>query len=248
MASIKQANPAVTALAGINLLMFLCVRILYIASHSDALAWIALPAGWSHALWRPWTLLTYMFTQYDVWQLLFNMLWLWWMGSLLAKLRGSRATVMAYLAGGIAGAVSFLVYNFFSATSGYLLGSSCAVLSVMLCTGMAASDYPVNLLFLGEVKLKWVIAVSLFLYAVGSDFSAPAACVAHLTGACAGLILGLSLRKRSRHLKIHKHIPLDRSDTILLHGLLDKVRRSGFASLTPTERKLLIELTRHKGK
>lgn len=245
---IKRSNPAITALVGINLLMFLCVRILYIASNSDVLTWLAVPAGWSLLLSHPWTLLTYMFTQYDLWQLLFNMLWLWWIGTLLAMLRGTRATVAVYLAGGVLGAVAFLICCSLVSSTGYLLGSSCSVLAVMLCTAAIAPSHPVNLLFLGEVKLKWVVAATMFLYAVGSDFAAPAACVAHLAGACGGAVMGIALRKRTKRLKIHRNLSLDGDDGQLLDGLLDKVRRSGFASLTPTERKLLIELTRHIGK
>lgn len=51
--------------------------------NSDAmLEWIVVPSDLTTLLHRPWTLLTYMFAHYDMLHVLFNMLWLYWLGKL----------------------------------------------------------------------------------------------------------------------------------------------------------------------
>lgn len=249
MASIKSLPKAVTLLVAINVLVFVSIRILYIAYGDGWLPLIALPSEWSELAGRPWTVLTYMFTQTDVWQLLFNMLWLWWLGSLLATLRGSWATVASYLTGGIAGALCFLLFNMTNHSGGILIGSSCSVLAVMVCAAILVPSYKVNLLFFGMVKLKWIVAVTLVLFAVSSGLTATSSAVAHLGGALSGLIPGvILLRRRQSKPTVHSQLSLEGDDELILNGLLDKVRRSGYASLSPTERLMLIEITKRIGK
>ncbi len=45
-------------------------------------AWLAVPANLHTLMFRPWTLISYMFLHYDIFHILFNMLWLFWFGDL----------------------------------------------------------------------------------------------------------------------------------------------------------------------
>ncbi|MDE7153937.1 MAG: rhomboid family intramembrane serine protease [Muribaculaceae bacterium] len=252
MISIKSLRSATALLILLNILIFIAIRVSSAIAGDVWISMFTLPDSWRALAHSPWSLMTYMFAQYDVWHLLFNMLWLWWTGRLLATLHGDRSLVTVYLAGGFAGALTFLIYGMLSPTAGYLTGSSCSVLAVMTCAAVTGPSHRLNLLFFGSVKLIWVVAVSLLLYLADTDFSAPAAALAHLGGVLSGVVAGLLLRLPARRKTSHKtpREPLlaDPDDNLILDGLLDKIRRSGYTSLTPAERSLLIDITKRIGK
>src|SRR5690606_24055018 len=74
---------------GINTLVFMVLNLLGVFAALRLLPSSALPAVLSlfqlpsnpvDLLFRPWTIVTYMFTQVGFFHFLFNMLWLFWMG------------------------------------------------------------------------------------------------------------------------------------------------------------------------
>ena len=65
-----------------------------------------LPASFTGLAHRPWTLLTYMVSHYDVWHILMNMMWLYFFGAIMLQVSAARRLVMLYLAGGLAGGLA----------------------------------------------------------------------------------------------------------------------------------------------
>src|ERR1035437_6388548 len=55
-----------------------------------------------------WTVFTYMFFHLDLFHILFNMMWLYWMGQLFVEFIGSKQLISVYLLGGISGGALFL--------------------------------------------------------------------------------------------------------------------------------------------
>lgn len=49
---------------------------------NTVMKWVQLPSSLPTLATRPWTVLSYMFAQYDVLHILFNMLWFYWFGTL----------------------------------------------------------------------------------------------------------------------------------------------------------------------
>lgn len=119
---------------------------------------VQMPSAPGLLLTHPWTVITYMFAQYDVLHLLFNMLWLYWFGIVFNFVSTSRQLLALYIYGGIAGALLFMVaYNvlpFFTGHIGYLIGSSAGVIAIVTATAILMPDYRFNLLFLGPVSLN----------------------------------------------------------------------------------------------
>src|SRR5699024_12603737 len=60
---------------------------------------------WQTALFQPWRMGTYMFWHGGLLHLLFNMLWLWWMGGAVEQQVGPRRCTGLYMDAGIGGAV-----------------------------------------------------------------------------------------------------------------------------------------------
>ena len=117
--------------------------------------WLTLPSLFPLFISRPWTLLSYMAVHFDVLHMLFNVLWLYWFGRIMLISLSDRHLALGFVGGGVAGGLLFLLSAAFGYGSGWLCGSSAAVIAVMAVAAVRLPDYPVNLFLVGEVKLKW---------------------------------------------------------------------------------------------
>ena len=126
----------------INIGAFLLIRLadvllmLFNYPFAPLLRYLEFPSAPMEFLLQPWSVLTYMFTHYDVLHILFNMLWLYWFGRMFLNYFDARKLFGVYLLGGIFGALLFMVaYNLFpyyadTASCSYLLGASASVMAV----------------------------------------------------------------------------------------------------------------------
>ncbi|MBK8497916.1 MAG: rhomboid family intramembrane serine protease [Flavobacteriales bacterium] len=156
-----------------------------------------------HALpWRPWTVVTYMFTHWEFMHLFFNMLMLWFMGRIFEDLLGGKRLLGNYILGGLAGFAFYLIsYNLLPVFDGYadgstILGASAAVMGVLLGIATYRPDYEVRLLLFGTVKLKWIAVVLLVIDLVSVRSSGNSGGhLAHLGGAAYGILASMQLRQ-----------------------------------------------------
>jgi len=145
---------------------------------------------------RPWTIITYAFTHSlsDIFHILFNMLALYWFGKLFIEYLGSDKLVAIYLLGAIAaGTIYLLVFNtvpFFKQQSDFpgMVGASGAVFAVMVAAATLLPNYTFFLLFLGPVRIKYIVAFYIVLSFLGSVGSNAGGNIAHLGGALMGFI------------------------------------------------------------
>lgn len=132
-----------------------------------ALTWIELPSSPDLFITQPWTIITYMFAQYDLLHILFNMLWLYWFGTIFLLTDTSKRMLALYIYGGICGGALFMaVYNLVPAynyTLAWLIGSSASVIAIVTATAVMHPDYKVGLLFFGPVALKWIAIITIVL-------------------------------------------------------------------------------------
>jgi membrane associated rhomboid family serine protease len=158
-----QSGNALYLFIGINVLVFLAINLLaageFITNGSDSAAdWLQLqlsmPAYYEQVPYKFWTIITYMFTQRGFFHLLFNMLWLYWLGLIFLDLLNKRQFIFTYLAGGLMGALLYLLaYNLLPVFSGtversILLGSSASVMAVVVATATLVPNFTIHLLFL----------------------------------------------------------------------------------------------------
>ena len=104
----------------LNVAVFLLVHLVAVILtlwniHPTAwMAYIDLPSDIGELLHRPWTLLTYMYVHYDVWHILFNMLWFYWFGNIFLHYSTTKQMLVLYFLGVLAGALSSVAaYNIF---------------------------------------------------------------------------------------------------------------------------------------
>jgi len=156
--------------------------------------WLAVPASFGALIFKPWTIITYMFYHEDFFHILFNMLWLFWMGKIFTEYLGNKKIFSTYILGGISGAILYIVaYNFFPLFSqtvhtSYALGASAGVLAITIATATLLPDYKIGILFLGPVALKYVAMVTIFLDLISVSGPNAGGHIAHLGGAIFGFI------------------------------------------------------------
>lgn len=184
----------IIALAGVVATLFNSVTPV-----NDFVSWFELPADLSRLLYRPWSLVTYMFLHASITHILWNMLALYVFGRIFLDFFSTRHFIGVYLLGGIVGGVFFiLAYNIFpyfrnDIDSTCLVGASAAVLAIVTASAVRAPKYTVNMLFFGAVRLSTLaiitVLLSLLLLAsenAGGNF-------AHLGGALAGWVFAMML-------------------------------------------------------
>jgi membrane associated rhomboid family serine protease len=143
---------------------------------------------------KPWTLITYCFTHYGFLHLLFNMLTLFWFGTLVQEFIGSRKLLNIYIIGGLAsGLIYIAIYNLLalSAQPGgivtlnninpNILGASAAVYAVMFAAVALLPEYEFYFFGIVLIKIKYIAWFFLLL-----SFVVPSSGVSHLGGALAG--------------------------------------------------------------
>ena len=87
---------------------------LFNRSLGGAFEWLELPASLPRFITQPWSILTYMFMHAGVMHILFNMLWLYWFGALFLSLFSAKHLRGVYILGGICGGLLYMAaYNIF---------------------------------------------------------------------------------------------------------------------------------------
>lgn len=163
--------------------------------------WLEMPASVEQLALQPWSVLTYMFLHGGVLHLLFNMLWLYWFGNLFLQLFTTRHLRGVYLLGGICAALLYLaafhIFPYYRglAEGAYMLGASGAVLAVVTATAYREPNYPIRLLLLGTLRLKYLALLVILFDMLMLTSSNGGGHVAHLGGAATGLAFAYGLQR-----------------------------------------------------
>jgi len=203
--SFKEGS-AVTRLIYINLGIFLLIRLVnvfYFLAGEQFLFidWLALPADFSSLARRPWTLITYMFLHFDFLHILFNLLWLFWMGQIFLGYFDQSKLISVYLLGGICGGLFYVLgYNSFPIFSqivadSRLLGASASVIAIVTALAVHAPNHSLQLMFIGSVKMKYIALFSVVMYIIGISSTNAGGNLAHVGGAFWGVLYSLQIRR-----------------------------------------------------
>ena len=276
----------VTRLLYINVAVFLVVAVCNIVTTLLKLPpvrwikWFEFSASLETFVRQPWSLFTYMFMHADVFHILFNMLWLYWFGRLFLNFFSSKHLRGLYVLGGVCGGLLYMlfynVFPYFEGKTPWMLGASASVLAIVVAAGVREPNYPVQFMFIGTVRLKYVAIFMVVLDLLFITSSNAGGHIAHLGGALSGwwFAAGLSkgydatrwinavldwfagLRRPRRtkkpKMKVHygdKQKDYDYNATkkereAEVDRILDKLRKSGYGSLTEEEKKRLFDASK----
>lgn len=285
--NIPKIENTTVALIYANIAVFILVCIFELLApyiHIDLSSYLMMPFGFTQFIHRPWTIITYMFTHSSFIHIIFNLICLHSFGQLLTNLLGDQVILKTYIIGGLAGAITCLLFfnlplltseshfSLFTFHSSLLLGASAAILSLLTAATVIAPNQLVHIPFLTDIRLKWYALIFLIIYVlfilgmnnVGGN-------IAHIGGMIAGFALGRKWKKQgvsprdnwSRFLpwqrKSHRStFRVIKNDNNIDHAynrekversrevdrILDKIKESGYNSLTPKEKQTLFDASK----
>jgi membrane associated rhomboid family serine protease len=232
--------------------------------------YVGFPALISKLPERFYTILTYQFFHEGFFHLLFNMLWLYWMGRIFLDFLKPRQFHFIYLTGGFAGALVYLIaYNIFpvfaavtASGEATIIGASASVMAIVVATATLVPDYSIRLLLFGDVKLKYLAIAYVVMDLIGLGSGNAGGNFAHLGGALLGFTYikvlksgtdWSSLFKRKPKLKVVKNNAAGGNvkknapvvDQKEIDAILDKISKTGYDKLTREEKETLFKASKH---
>ena len=203
-------NNMLSKLIYINLAVFILVHLLIlpfwlmnVSASADYFAtqWFAVPSDLSRLLTRPWSIITYMFLHLDFWHILMNMIWLYFLGQLFVEFLGEKKLYTVYIAGGIAGALLYIIfYNVFpvfeiALPTSKALGASASVMAIVVAVATHVPNFSIRLMFIGSVKLKYIAIFFFVVDLLSMSNSNSGGHIAHIGGAALGFFFAKNWQK-----------------------------------------------------
>jgi membrane associated rhomboid family serine protease len=279
----RQGN-AVTKLTYLNVALYLMLQIFLIVMKLFTLQgdfifpFLALPSNFSTLLFKPWTLVTYMFLHKDFFHILFNMFALYWFGKLFLMFFTEKQLFGLYFFGGLVAGLTYIIaYNVFPLFSqmadiSILMGASGSIMAIIVATAFQAPNMEMRFLLIGTVKLKYIAIAAVLISFFGITSSNAGGELAHLGGALYGYFFIVSLRRGKDHTKSFNKL-MDKLSNLFktrklkvkhtaasgkkmsdaeynmtkaknmeeIDRILDKIKTSGYGSLTSEEKRKLFE-------
>jgi membrane associated rhomboid family serine protease len=255
-----KSDSRINLLIGINVVVFLLLNIPAVAAFSieNILLSASLPVLGRHF----WTPITYMFAGIGFLPVLFNLLWLYWIGRIFEEYLNHKRLIGLYIAGGLAGAIFYIAgYNLLNLAhvdfpASAITGASVSVIAVIVATATLLPDYEIRLIIIGSVKLKWVAVVYVAFAIIGARGDAGTQ-MAHIGGALFGFIYIKQLQRGNDWIgsvyKLFQPKPKMRVVTYEqpqkkssnyprqdeIDRILDKISVSGYDSLNKQEKETL---------
>jgi len=153
--NLGQDGNALVNLLVINAVIFVVLQLVYVlflatGSSKDSFIshvynWFVLPANPEKLSWRPWTLISFMFTDRELFRFVSNMFWLWSFGYILQDLTGNRKLIPIYLYGGLGGAVIYVLVHLVVPSARVLIdtdslsAANCSVAAIAVATALVMS-------------------------------------------------------------------------------------------------------------
>jgi len=163
--------------------------------------WLSLPSDLGSFLYRPWSIITYMFVQEDIFHIFFNMLILYIGGRIFTQFVGAEKLLSTYILSGISGAILYmLTFNIFPAFQdvvggSFAIGSSASVLGIFIAAATYVPNLQMNVVLIGNVKLKYIAIVFIALDLINIRTGNAGGHIAHLGGAFYGYLFITNLKK-----------------------------------------------------
>ena len=200
----------------------------------------------------PWTLISYSFFHIDFFHIFWNMLILFVVCKYFLNFLTNKKLIEIYFYGALMGGLFFVIsYNIFPVFKNAfspLIGSSAAVYAVLIFACSYMPNIRVNLIFF-DIKLKYLGLFYVLLSLIQIPFSNAGGNIAHLGGAFYGFYYAKNFNLSNspfdfifKLINIFKSKPKeDRDNQKKIDNILDKISKSGYESLSKSEKDFLFK-------
>lgn len=159
----------ITRLIIINIAVFIVTALINAFAPSfynfTLVHWIAVPGDPISLLYKPWTILTYMFVHGGLRHIFWNMVILYWFGRIVGDMIGDKHILPIYIMGGLAGAVAYILsyYFMYGVVGSYMVGASASIMALVIVAGRINPDKELRLILLGTIRIKYIILAFIIL-------------------------------------------------------------------------------------
>ena len=224
----------------------------------------------SELLYKPWSLITYGFFHADLWHLISNMIIFYFSGRVVLDLFGKDKFVKIFIIGLLSGSITYVLsYNIFPVFTGLkpsMIGASAGVMAVFIFLASYNPNYTFRLIVF-DIKIIYLALILIAMDLIQIPIGNSGGHLAHLGGAAWGYyycvqvkqgndtgqwvirfmeyLKELSFKKRNvkkvYKRKNYKSSPKTSVDQQKIDLILDKISKSGYDSLTKSEKNTLFK-------
>ncbi|MCT1530719.1 rhomboid family intramembrane serine protease [Sphingobacterium daejeonense] len=231
---------------------------------------LTLPNTFSEFILRPWTLVTYPFVYDGLFRIVFDCLWLYWMGTTFLNFLNKRQLLTVFFVSFFLSGLSFLALSQveFLAKGPYssLFSNSMGLASLVASIMVLVPNLEIRLFLFGTVRFRTIAIVffslEILFYLFANRAAAATFPIAILWGAIfmyqlqAGNDLSkwfvFQRKKKLRVVHPVKKVPTYRSykgdlpNQEVIDEILDKISQNGYESLSSREKEILFRISREE--
>ena len=232
------------------------------------LEWFSLDNSFSSLLTKPWTIISYGFLHADFLHILLNLITLYFIGNLFIEYFTQKQLLTFYVLGTLFGGILFIIsqsyFPLFEGQTTVLVGASAGISAIFIGLTTYIPNYELKVRFIGFVKLWHLAAVWVGLDVLALTGGNAGGHFAHLGGALFGFlyvnqvsnkdlkiwdkISSLFTSKKKPFKTVYKSPkrakkPVQNSslNQQQIDGILDKISKSGYDTLTKAEKEFLFK-------
>ena len=231
---------------------------------------LSLPNNISDFMVRPWTIITYPFVYTGLFNIVFDCLWLYWMGTTFLNFLNKQQLLSVFLVAFLLSGIGFLALSQLEFLAKgpipYLFSNSMGLASLVASLMVLVPNLEIRLFLFGTVKFR-VIAIGFFaleilFYLLANRAAAAAFPIAILWGAIFMFQLqnGNDLSKififqRKKKLRVihtvqkgptYRSSKGDLPNQEVIDEILDKISQNGYESLSSQEKEILFRVSREE--
>lgn len=189
----------------INLAVFFCIHILIIVLVLTGITenfrssfilikdWLGLKANIFHILYKPFTLITFMFIHERFLHIFLNILVLYFSGKLFQDYLGQRRLLATYFIGGLFGAGVYIVLYNISPTlqpniNQSAIGASASTMAILIAIATYVPKLKIQIPLIGSISLIWIAFFFILTDIINLDDQNIGGHIGHLGGALWGFL------------------------------------------------------------
>lgn len=250
----------------LNIIFFVIIKVcssiffLFEINTNEFFNKLYLPAEINLIKLQPWSIFSFMFIHLNFVHLIFNMLWLYFIGNIFLQWLDDKQLIFIYLLGGISGGLFFvLCYNYIpllqkNIENTLALGASASIFAIMMAITIYKPDHKIQIPFIQKIKLKNITIFLTIYYIVSLSGGNTGGYLAHIGG---GIFSFIYMKKLDTS-KIFKSIfknssKFNEKDSDYIYNqkqnkknkeidiILEKISKSGYKSLNKKEKEILFK-------
>jgi membrane associated rhomboid family serine protease len=241
---------------------------LYKGNQNFLVQWFSLNDNLDKFITKPWSIISYGFLHADFVHLIFNMITLYFIGNLFIQYFSQKQALNFYLLGTLFGGILFVLsqnyFPLFEGMNSSLVGASAGISAIFIGIATYMPNYQIKIRFIGFVKFWHLAAIWLAFDVLGLIGPNAGGSFSHLGGSLFGflyvhqasnkkinlfnLFSFLFKRKETPLQTVHKsakrkeNIPKKKApNQEQINSILDKISKSGYDTLTKTEKEFLFK-------